>query len=162
MAKIKDLSFSESESFYWLFILHDAAGNPLDLNGALVEWAVASAEDNGPTLLATSANGLIVITSAIDGEGYVLVPSASHSTIVDGEYTHELRATLATNVVTTQISGRMSVPPPTRGWSRRSRNRKRRQCGSPAHAGMVPATAARWRFRFRFPRPRGDGPRKDE
>lgn len=109
MAKIKDLSFSESESFYWLFILHDAAGNPLDLNGALVEWAVASAEDNGPTLLATSANGLITITSAMDGEGYVLVPSASHSTIVNGEYTHELRATLATNVVTTQISGRMSI-----------------------------------------------------
>ena len=109
MAKNKDLSFLESESFYWLFILHDAAGTPLDLTGATVQWAVTSVITDGPSLLATDANGMVVITSATDGEGYVLVSVGEHAALVEGEYLHELRATLTTGVVTAQIAGRMTV-----------------------------------------------------
>ena len=50
------------------------------------------------------------------------------------------------------------VPPPTRGWSRASRTRGFRACGSPAHAGMVPCRSPRLRSTVRFPRSRGDGP----
>ncbi len=54
------------------------------------------------------------------------------------------------------------VPPPTRGWSRRRLPPFPYDCGSPAHAGMVPGAHCRLRGRKRFPRPRGDGPRPDQ
>ncbi len=50
------------------------------------------------------------------------------------------------------------VPPPTRGWSLKSRLSTPPGPGSPAHAGMVPWRKSRSLAWCRFPRPRGDGP----
>ncbi len=55
-------------------------------------------------------------------------------------------------------AGPISVPPPTRGWSRRHHSGNPEPCGSPAHAGMVPCADHRRGDPVRFPRPRGDGP----
>jgi len=51
-----------------------------------------------------------------------------------------------------------AVPPPTRGWSHDQADPRYPRNGSPAHAGMVPSTAASPPVTTRFPRPRGDGP----
>ena len=50
------------------------------------------------------------------------------------------------------------VPPPTRGWTRRSVPRVRAASGSPAHAGMDPRSSTTGVRSAGFPRPRGDGP----
>jgi len=50
------------------------------------------------------------------------------------------------------------VPPPTRGWSGPAAAVRPLPRGSPAHAGMVPATATIADRPLGFPRPRGDGP----
>ncbi len=54
--------------------------------------------------------------------------------------------------------GRVTVPPPTRGWSHERHFALRHAVGSPAHAGMVPLLIPWLIFILRFPRPRGDGP----
>ena len=51
-----------------------------------------------------------------------------------------------------------SVPPHTRGWSHGRPQCGPQQCGSPAHAGMVPSLSLNRRTFHRFPRTRGDGP----
>ena len=50
------------------------------------------------------------------------------------------------------------VPPPARGWSHDLPHGHREPGGSPASAGMVPATAPGSARPARFPRQRGDGP----
>ena len=52
------------------------------------------------------------------------------------------------------------VSPPTRGWTRPSRQRPARARGFPAHAGMDPSGRAPRARPRGFPRPRGDGPGK--
>ena len=50
------------------------------------------------------------------------------------------------------------VPPPTRGWPQSPDRWGGHLQGSPAHAGMAPASAPSCAGTSRFPRPRGDGP----
>ncbi len=49
-------------------------------------------------------------------------------------------------------------PPPTRGWTRRTRPRRRARRVSPAHAGMDPGARSGASGSMCLPRPRGDGP----
>jgi hypothetical protein len=107
MAKNHDLTFLQSENFYFNFALRDAAGLPLDLTDGLVEWSIGDGSET--LLLATSANGLIAITSEEAGLGNVNVPVENHNDIADGEYTHELRATLGDGNITSQVIGRLTV-----------------------------------------------------
>jgi hypothetical protein len=107
MAKNHDLTFLQSENFYFNFALRDAAGLPLDLTDGLVEWSIGDGSET--LLLATSANGLIAITSEEAGLGYVNIPVDNHTDVVDGEYTHELRATLGNGNITSQVIGRLTV-----------------------------------------------------
>jgi len=109
MAKIYDLEFSESETFYLRFELHDAEGDALDLTDATTEWIIAALDGSGATMTASSSNGLLFVTSDLGGEGYVLISPADHLAITAGEYSHELRATLADTTVTTQITGKLTV-----------------------------------------------------
>ena len=53
---------------------------------------------------------------------------------------------------------RSGVPPPTRGWPAGDGSRDRGAAGSPAHAGMAPASVVLPTAVRGFPRPRGDGP----
>ena len=50
------------------------------------------------------------------------------------------------------------APPHTRGWTARKREVQRARVGSPAHAGMDPATRRSGKGSKRLPRTRGDGP----
>lgn len=109
MAKVKHLSFSEGESWIVTFALRDAGGQPLNLTGALVEWAVSPTVAAGASLLVSSAGVYVTITDAVAGLGEVAIPPEGHSGVPDGEYTHELRATLADTTVTVQITGNLTV-----------------------------------------------------
>ncbi len=56
------------------------------------------------------------------------------------------------------LLGGVWAPPPTRGWTLRSRVAWRCEHGSPAYAGMDPSQQPHGQRRARLPRLRGDGP----
>lgn len=111
MAKRKDYTFQASESFRERAELRDAAGLPLDLDGAFIEWGLTSL-DGSVSFLASTDNGLIAITDLTDAQVLVNVPPTAHPDVVAGEYWRQLRATLGDGTVSTQVVGTITVAGP--------------------------------------------------
>lgn len=76
------------------FVLADAAGTAVDLTGAAL--ALAAEQNLGmPVLAASTADGRIVITSAVDGRFDLAIPAAALAPLAPGLYQHDLLLTRA-------------------------------------------------------------------
>ena len=109
MPKAHDFEFSTGETWLWRFELRDGDNQPLDITGGSVEWRIAGLTGGSPSMVASTGNGMITVTAATVGEGTVSIAAAQHAVIVAGEYTQELRATLADTTQSVQINGRLTA-----------------------------------------------------
>ncbi len=76
------------------FALTDTSGTAIDLTGATLALAFER-EPNTPVLLATTANGRIVVTDAALGRFELIVPAAAVGVLQPGLYQHDLLLTRA-------------------------------------------------------------------
>ena len=60
-------------------------------------------------VLATTGNGMIIVTSATLGTAEIAVSEAGHAGATPGNWLHECRVTLASGEVTVQFNGRLTV-----------------------------------------------------
>ena len=109
MSRIRNIAFSEGETWVIDATYNDSEGNPLDLTGSSIQWAVATRPGQTPIVTATTGNGLITITDAVAGEAEIVVPYANHSAALPRLYQHESRVTLASGEVTVQFRGKLRV-----------------------------------------------------
>jgi hypothetical protein len=103
MSKVKNLSFTEAESWIVQLAARDAQGRPYDLTGGSAAWAFGV--ENGATLLTAAG----VLVEADQGLVEFNIAPASHAAVPAGEYVHEMRVTLADTTVSTQVRGRLTV-----------------------------------------------------
>ena len=100
-----NLDFSKSEDWVIDFTLTDDNDNVLDLTGAEVEWVLKADE----TILASVANGRVVITDATGGKGRINVPAASTSSVTLGVQEHYCRLTMGDSSKSVQFRGNIRV-----------------------------------------------------
>lgn len=89
--------------------MHDAAGGPLDLTGAVVEWRLFL---HGTKMASLTGSNGIVITDAAKGLCRITFPAAQSAALGVGNYTDEVRVTLPDATVCTQAVGAIVVAAP--------------------------------------------------
>ena len=110
MSKTKHLKFSEGETWIIDCTFLESDGDALNLTGATITWSVATRPGEAAIVTATTANGLIAVTSpATGGLATITVPYASHSLATPRTYLHECKVLLSTGEVTVQFKGRLTV-----------------------------------------------------
>lgn len=90
--------------------LHDAAGNPLDLEGAAVDWRLYDSQRTERVHLSLSAG--IEVTNAAGGLCKITVTAQQSATLAQGNYRDEIVVTLASGFVCTQAVGAIMVLKP--------------------------------------------------
>lgn len=92
--------------------LTDAAGEPIDLTGATLEWGWAPRDATAATLTKSStASAKIDITDAEGGLATVFIVPADTAALTGCEYRHEVRITDATGAVETLLTGIVTIRP---------------------------------------------------
>lgn len=84
-----------------------ADNQPLNLAGAVIEWALLS-EDHAKVAEGSTTAGQIVITNPAGGQCMITIPSATTDDVTPGRYLDQLRVTLA-GIITTVWSGPIVV-----------------------------------------------------
>lgn len=103
MAKIKNLELTEAEHWIFRMAARDGLGEPIDLTDGSAAWAIGI--EDGATVLTVSGS----IVDAEDGVVDFIVTPTTHVAVTHGEYIYEMRVTLASDVVSSQIRGRLTV-----------------------------------------------------
>lgn len=111
MSTKKDLSFHLGETWGVDVQCFDQAGVAIDLTGAAVTWRVAS--KTAKIMDRTVGDGIVVTTPA-SGLCKIDVTPAMQTSVVAGEYRHELWVVLASGAVSVQVHGQLTVAPSLR------------------------------------------------
>ena len=95
----------------WQFdaALHDANCAALDLSGAAIEWRLYDSGGTPRITAATPPGTGITITDAVGGLCKITVAPAQTAPLAAGNYSDEIRCTLATGFISVQSIGRITV-----------------------------------------------------
>jgi hypothetical protein len=93
MAKVHDLAvFYPGDDWQIDGVLHDGAGQAIDLTAAAVEWQLETPAGGVVASLAVGAG--IEITDAANGKITIVLPAAETAAIAPGSYRDQCRATV--------------------------------------------------------------------
>lgn len=109
MSRIRNLTFSEGEHWIIECTFTGSDGDALNLTGASISWTVALRPGSAAIFSATTANGMITVTSATAGTAEIAVAPAAHSSATPGNWRHECRVLLSNGEYSVQFEGRLTV-----------------------------------------------------
>lgn len=91
--------------------LTDSVNDPVDLTGAIVRWALASAYDPGLALVTKSSlvSGQVTITDAASGLVQVNLTSMDTASLGGQPYVHEAEIIDTINAKMTVLTGTMTI-----------------------------------------------------
>lgn len=105
MTTTLNLNFSKAEDWTIDFVLTDENDAVLDITGAEVEWVMKADE----LVLASVANGRVVINDAANGGGRINVPAADTAPVSLGVQEHFCRLTMGDSSKSVQFNGNIRV-----------------------------------------------------
>lgn len=82
-------SVANNEDLRQGFALSDQNGNPVDLTGATLRMGIDGLDESS-LIEASTANGQVVVTDAVQGQFEIAIPASVMATLKVGVYRHDL------------------------------------------------------------------------